>query len=271
MQSESSGADDRDEENDKMKCHDILGIRENATAQKIDAAYREKAMILARQRDDLSEKAFTTKSGEIDKAKADCLVWLELPHTERLKRRAAEYVKAAPNRMNGTVFGVCTGIDALCGDACTCGSGDSEGLCEDACRWGDVPIAIDGIAWTAVAIFLIVKISQGIAHLSRGGRVRRYNNALTEKPRLEAQIAAIRSSEDQKIQEQHIKEYRERELIVYTEFFESIGSAPTSEVRALESARVDQHKAEILRIEQNIYNLNSRLEKANAIIRRGQP
>lgn len=207
MQSESSGADDRDEgKSGQMKYHDILGIRENATPQKIDAAYTEKETLLVRQREELGEKAFSTKKREIDKAKADCLVWLELPHAERLKRRAAEYVKAAPNRTNGVVFGVCTGIDALCGNVCNgCGSRDSEGCCEDACGCGGVPIAIDAIAWTAVAILLIVKISQGIFRISRRWRIRRYNNAVTEKPHLESQIASIRSSADRKIQEQRSK------------------------------------------------------------------
>lgn len=95
----------------------------------------------------------------------------------------------------------------------------------------------------------MVKIIQGLFHLSKSTRRRRYNNASAEKPRLEAEIASIRSSADQKIQEQHKKEDRERELIVYAEFFESIGSVSTSEVRAQESARVDQHKAVVARTE----------------------
>ena len=261
MQSESSGADDRDEgKSGQMKYHDILGIRENATPQKIDAAYTEKETLLVRQREELGEKAFSTKKREIDKAKADCLVWLELPHAERLKRRAAEYVKAAPNRTNGVVFGVCTGIDALCGNVCNgCGS------------CGGVPIAIDAIAWTAVAILLIVKISQGIFRISRRWRIRRYNNAVTEKPHLESQIASIRSSADRKIQEQRSKETRQRELNIYADFFESIGSASTSEVRAQESARVEKQKDEVARTEQNINDLNARLEKVNEIIRQGRP
>lgn len=273
MQSESSGADDRDEgKSGQMKYHDILGIRENATPQKIDAAYTEKETLLVRQREELGEKAFSTKKREIDKAKADCLVWLELPHAERLKRRAAEYAKAAPNRTNGVVFGVCTGIDALCGNVCNgCGSRDSEGCCEDACGCGGVPIAIDAIAWTAVAILLIVKISQGIFRISRRWRIRRYNNAVTEKPHLESQIASIRSSADRKIQEQRSKETRQRELNIYADFFESIGSASTSEVRAQESARVEKQKDEVARTEQNINDLNARLEKVNEIIRQGRP
>lgn len=152
-----------------------------------------------------------------------------------------------------------------------CGSRDSEGCCEDACGCGGVPIAIDAIAWTAVAILLIVKISQGIFRISRRWRIRRYNNAVTEKPHLESQIASIRSSADRKIQEQRSKETRQRELNIYADFFESIGSASTSEVRAQESARVEKQKDEVARTEQNINDLNARLEKVNEIIRQGRP
>ena len=134
-----------------------------------------------------------------------------------------------------------------------------------------LPIAIDAIAWTAVAILLIVKISQGIFRISRRWRIRRYNNAVTEKPHLESQIASIRSSADRKIQEQRSKETRQRELNIYADFFESIGSASTSEVRAQESARVEKQKDEVARTEQNINDLNARLEKVNEIIRQGRP
>lgn len=256
-----------------MKCHDILGVRENATPQRINEAYEEKERLLIRQREELAEIVFNTKKSEIDKAKSDCLAWLEMPLSERLKQRATESAKAAPYRTNSVAFGICTGIDALCGNACVhCGDDDTnETCCEYFCNSAGVPIAIDAIAWGAVAIFLIVKISRGISRVSKAGRRQRYHNALAEKPRLESEIASIRSSADQKIQEQRAKEQRQNELNAYADFFESIGSASMNEVRAQESARVEQHKAEVARTEQRINDLRSRLEKVNRIIQQGQP
>lgn len=112
-----------------MRCHDILGIRENATAEQIEAAYSEKLEKLEAGADVLSPIANEKKRTELAGARQMCLDWLDKKGIQRIGQRIADEVIPRPNefRTNACWFGPMTlGYNLCC---VPCGLTDGGTLC----------------------------------------------------------------------------------------------------------------------------------------------
>lgn len=88
-----------------MKCHNILGVKECASAAEIEAAYNQKIRALSMQKGSIEEKAYERKCAEIRKAGDDCNLWLNAGPADQLKMRIQDLIKPPykPNRMYSTI------------------------------------------------------------------------------------------------------------------------------------------------------------------------
>ena len=112
-----------------MIYHDMLGVRENATASEIDCAYEKKCSALENGDVKLTQEQLTRKRQELEKAKAACLAWQSMSVGERSSRRVQQYMTEIgdPARTNAICFGPFTFFNLLfcscCNDSAICNSG----------------------------------------------------------------------------------------------------------------------------------------------------
>lgn len=112
-----------------MIYHDMLGVRENATASEIDCAYEKKCSALENGDVKLTQEQLIRKRQELEKAKAACLDWQSMSAGERSSRRVQQYVSEIgdPARTNAICFGPFTFFNLLfcscCNDSAICNSG----------------------------------------------------------------------------------------------------------------------------------------------------
>lgn len=252
-----------------MKCHEILGIRENADRANIEAAFLTKEASLNRQIDLLSPDAFSKKQAELSKAKEDCFAWVETPPTGRVVQRVDASIKSfsAPNRLNGVQIGCCTVCDYVCGSGSGC---EEDSCCIGCCGSQTIPIACDVIGYVIIGIYALIGLFRFGKWISDGNREARYDNAVREQPELQRKLAESANRVREVTFAQSVKEKRERDLNLFANFFESMGVNATEELRIQEHERVMAHSSEIFAAQREHDRLQKRIDSNNKTIQKGR-
>ena len=256
-----------------MKCHDVLGVRESADISTIEKAYVTKCALLNQQVVTMSQEAFAKKQSELEIAKTDCLLWITLPNTERIKQRIACSANkwSSPNRMNGITIGCCTVCDDVCGSTCNnCGWGTDDSCCEYHCGSQAVPIFCDIVGYIIIGIYALIGLFKFGKWISRTNQENRYDIAVSEQPELQRKLA----SSSEKVREitfaQSVKEKRRRDLNLFADFFEGMGADSTEILRHQENERVLAHSAEIQAAQREHDRLQKQIDQNNRIIQKGR-
>ncbi len=256
-----------------MKCHDVLDVRENDDLTAIENAYAAKNELLKQQVALLPPEAYHKKQSELENAKVECISWLELPGLEKMKQRVAVEAKswASPNRMNGITIGCCTVCDDVCGSTCNnCGWGTDDSCCEYHCGSQAVPIFCDIVGYIIIGIYAIIGLFKFGMLVSRTNQAERYNIAVSEQAELQRKLAESADKVREVTFAQSVKEKRRRDLNLFTDFFEGMGTESADELRTIENERVLAHSAEIQAAQREHDKLQSRMEKNNKIIQKGR-
>lgn len=252
-----------------MKCHDILGIRENANRTSIEEAFLMKENSLKQQADALPPEAFSKKYAELHDAKADCFAWLETTPTERMVRRVDASLKnlSSPNRVNGVQIGCCTVCDYVCGSGCGC---EDDSCCIGCCGSQTVPIACDVIGYVIIGIYALIGLFKFGKWINDGNKEARYDNAVREQPELQRKLAESADKIREVTFAQSVKEKRERDLNLFADFLEGMGTESTEELRQQENERVLAHSAEIKAAQREHDRLQKQIDQNNRIIQKGR-
>lgn len=256
-----------------MKCHDVLGVRESADTNTIENAYVTKRALLCQQELEISPEALAKKQAELETAKIDCLIWIALPNTEKIRQRIAYSAKnwSSPNRMNGITIGCCTVCDDVCGSTCNnCGWGTDDSCCEYHCGSQAVPIFCDVVGYIIIGIYALIGLFKFGKWISRTNQENRYDVAVSEQPELQRRLAV--SSE--KVREitfaQSVKEKRRRDLNLFADFLEGMGADSTETLRQQENERVLAHSVEIQAVQREHDRLQKQIGQNNRIIQKGR-
>ena len=256
-----------------MKCHDVLGVRESADTSTIENAYATKCFLLYQQELEIAPEALAKKQSELETAKADCLIWITLPNTEKIKQRIACSAKnwSSPNRMNGITIGCCTVCDDVCGSTCNnSGWGTDDSCCEYHCGSQAVPIFCDVVGYIIIGIYALIGLFKFGRWISRTNQENRYDIAIREQPELQRRLSA--SSE--KVREitfaQSVKEKRRRDLNLFADFLEGMGADSTETLRQQENERVLTHSIEIQAAQREHDRLEKQIDQNNRIIQKGR-
>lgn len=179
-----------------MRCHDILGIKENATLIEIEEAYSRKTKNLDKSKDVLLPGSLEIKLKELLNAKNECVAWIDKSAVDRIKGRAAESMQSRTSdiRLNEICFGPCTFTDICCGactDAlgCDCCCPEIEvSCCYTVCGSQAVPVIADiGIyAWIIWAAYKDKKEKQ--EKQEREYRIQQANRAREDNAIINSQL-----------------------------------------------------------------------------------
>lgn len=254
-----------------MKCHNILGVKECASAVEIERAYNQKMRALSMQKGNFEEKAYERKCAEIRKAGDDCNRWLSAGPTDQLKMRAKDLIKPPykSKRMYSTID-CCTCCNDNCGDG-------NKSFCDSICcsECQSVPRFFDILFWIVLGViggfFLLRAIFRGIARAIRTGKQTAYDNAVQKLPSLRADASRLSAQLQNFSETRKLQQERERELSAFLSFFESIGAIPADSLRAAEHDRVEKQVASEQSV-RSVYNrIIQEIDNAERIVRRGRP
>lgn len=204
------------------KCHDILGVRETADSETIEAAFVAKCDSLALNGTALQKEAYSRKQAELITAKKDCLSWLTTPPADRIKMRikASAQSLSSPNRMNGVTIGCCTVCDDVCGSTCNnCGWGTDDSCCEYHCGSQAVPIFCDVVGYIFIGIYALIGLFKFGRWISRSNQENRYDIAVREQPELQRKLSEAAERVREVTFSQSVKEKRQRDLNLFADFF----------------------------------------------------
>lgn len=255
-----------------MKCHDVLGVRESADKNTIENAYATKSGLLHQQMLAISQEAFNKKKSELENAREECIVWIALPNSEKIKQRIACGAKkwTSPNRMNGITIGCCTVCDDACGSTCNCDSGKDDSCCEYYCGSQAVPIFCDVVGYIIIGVYALIGLFKFGRWISRTNQENRYDIAVSEQPELQRKLALSSEKVREVTFDQSVKEKRRRDLNLFADFLEGMGAESTEELRQKENERVMAHSAEMQAAQHEKDKLQKRIDQNNRIIQKGR-
>ncbi len=216
-----------------MHCHEVLGVRENATQEDIECAFSEKCTRIANCKDVLGIVPYERKIQELNTAKKECLEWRDKSFQSRTLSRCLEFSSqvTSNNRVNECCIGPVSFIDWLCGYMC-CGNVGSHdyGFCA-ACCCDDSSLNYTPTIWCDIALYAagIIFSLRGLKEkrdtVAREYRIRQAEMARTENVHLEEQLGHC-LSEQKNIQDRLREEEKLNDAIAaHIALFSAIGTA----------------------------------------------
>ncbi|MBR5020997.1 MAG: hypothetical protein IKY17_05145 [Oscillospiraceae bacterium] len=224
-----------------MRCHDILGIRENATAEQIEAAYSEKIEKLGAGADVLGLAADERKRSELAQARQMCLAWTEKKGIQRVTERIAEEIIPRSNELR--TYALCCGPMTLVNNLCCipCELSDPGTLC----------IALAGdLGIYAVLGHAYYKDRQFWKEVNeREERKRLAAQAREEIERLDDELRACRLAQydwkDRVYEDQVHLDY----IRAYAELFEALGAENTGDLVTAQEQRLNRSRENLLQLQ----------------------
>lgn len=260
-----------------MKCHDVLGIAENAAAGDIDRAYGEKLAVLDKCKDVLSQQQYRQKSGELLEAREQCFAWQKKAFAEKTVEKVRGYSDNlfSGRRLHSVCIGPCTCADSV-GGICTCDSTRADlGFLVGCCGCEDAGLAI----FCDIIIYAALGISAYVSHNKKQCEIeeqqaREYHARMRQETeadlsRKQQELAAI-SGRIEELGRQRKQAMEDLRLFnCFAAFIYSIGSAcDFDEMRKVlrnNSDKLDKDYAAALskqkKIQQAIESLNRRLSQ----------
>lgn len=236
-----------------MRCHEILGIQENASREEIERAFSCKYSKIESGKDVLGLVPFSLKVKEIEAAKNDCLAWTERTALSRFKERVTEASsrQSSDVRLNEFCCGPCTFTDICCGAmnnvcGCDCLCPEVEvSCCHTVCGSQAIPIIADIGIYAYWAWSLYSKWKEKQEAEAREYRIRQAERARTENVHLEEQLGRCRS-EQKSIQ----GKLREEEnlinaVVAHIAMFSAFGTADLQPIYDNQQKRVQAKRDEL--------------------------
>lgn len=254
-----------------MRCHEVLGIKENAKESEIIDAYQNKLNILKQNGNLISPKAYEEKQNELFAAYMECIDWQKKGNLNRIKTKMTDYSGSTSKQIRLYDIGFCS----ACGSEC-----EHECGCLDGCGCEGCGTAVDVGIYIAIGVGVIAgiaKIASAIAKSNaeekaereRKNRQDTYNKALSENQTLverQRKVAELlRQAQTQKTELE--KEYSSIDAMA--NLFEEIGTKDLSPLKHSLSLKINSNRQTInsLTIESN--QIASQISKNDEIIRRG--
>ena len=238
-----------------MRCHEILGIRENASVAEINNAYITKRDKLASNQDVLGMVPYGVKCKELDSAKRECLDWSQKSITGRIKERLENASPYSSNdlRINQFCCGPCTCTDICCGEmsnacGCDCLCGEVEvSCCHSVCGSQAIPIIADIAIFAFWGWDLYKKWKAKQEQEDREYRIRQAERAREDNVRLQEQLA--RCQADQKNIQNNVRNEEQLAQVInaHVSFFNLIGVVGTEAITSNQKSRLQAKKDEMER------------------------
>lgn len=263
-----------------MRCHDVLGVRENATADVIYRAYDQRVQTLEKATDILPVEGYIQKQNELITAKQECLEWLSKSSQDKVQERIA-LDKSNKNQIRlyspGICIGPCTCWDKICGSPCM------EIYGTQSC-----PITCDVLIYIGTAIMCLISMGPEIRASAerrekakkeatqkaqrereareRGTRRKNAEDARQKNTVLRQQLGECQANKEniKKLFEEAIQ--TRKDLEGYISLFNSLGVADQSVIRANHEVRIKGLSATLDEFLQQEKNLLTKIEQNQATL-----
>ena len=253
-----------------MKCHRILGVRESATENEIEAAFSDKKNSILINPETISSSCMEKKIEELQSAKTRCLDWLSLTSAEKRSARLKE--------AHDTPTSPTTLYSSGCCSACTSGCCGSDRTCNNCCGSECVSCAgyIDigiysllGIGAVAGLFSLLPKMTRSIRESNERNRQQRRQAAIEENQRLQQDLSVAKTQQRRANDNLTTVSKQFSETILFCNLFETIGCTSCVEIVVAEQKLMDAAQRQISQETENVNRIQERIQKNNQIINQG--
>lgn len=252
-----------------MRCHDILGIRENAAPEQIEAAYSDKLAKLDAGADALYPGACERKRAELAKARKDCLAWCEKKGIIRIKERITEEMIPRPNEVRTNMFccGPVSCVDSLFGWLLCCHDGTPVAMTESIFGHQGFTIGIDCITYALIGFFMLKGHEENRREEERREKERRKKEAEEEIYRLNRSLRQC--WQDQRNCHGVIDRNQQQLEIVqaYVKFLNAMNADCTYKVVWNQEAVLEKSRQNLEQLQMQEYDLQKMIKEQEEIIR----
>lgn len=253
-----------------MICHEILGVRENASVSDINDAY-EKKMAALRNNASLSPKQYEKKSKEFYEATEACLLWTDKSFSAKTVERVEEYsLEFFSNNRVSSCIGPCT----FCDWVVCCGfNSATDGFLVDCC----------GLESNALAVICDILIYAGAGFsawkshnatkkaeeekLAQERRAKMVENARQEISSMNNQLHVLEQKEEELDKKRTEAQGRLQQILRFWYFYKALGSTyPFGELASIEENRVKSIGAELDAIRHQQQSISKRIIELSALL-----
>lgn len=253
-----------------MKCHEILGIKENSTIHEIENAYLNKMDILLEYQSDLNDSAYSLKAEEIATAYYDCLAWCDKSTSEKIRSKLTQNITNQSKQVRLYEIGFCSAL-----------GGECENECCDGCGCEGCGTAVDGLIYVAIGIGVlsgVIMLGSKIynshveakAEEERRKRQRNYNQAVNDNDSLGREQRNINDKMNREKSELDRLKQQQSEIVSFAKFSEALGAKDTTRIQQNISKKVHEKKQSVDNMQRQESEIRSKIDKNDEIIRRGQ-
>ena len=252
-----------------MRCHDILGIRENAGPEQIEAAYSRRLENINTGADALYPGACERKRRELEQARKDCLAWREKSGMVRVKERITEEIKPRPHEVRTNMFccGPISGLDSLIGWLLCCHDGTPVAMTESLFGHQGFTIGLDCLLYAIFGFMIAKDREEKRAADEREENKRRIKEAEEEIYGINSSLQQCRR--DQNTRRDMIRRDEQQLAVVqaYAGLLGAMGAEDVHEVIDNQQRVLNRSKDRLMSLRQQENDLLREIEEQREIIR----
>ena len=256
-----------------MKFHEILGIRENATLNEIEAAYTKKKRLLSTNKHLMCLSSYQKKYEELEMAYQQSIEWLVLSPQERIKEKSDSIEKPHTEiRLYSSAIGICTLCTTNCYDE------EEKETCPYCCEPLDCcAYTFDGaiiLAVIAGVVYFAVQIVRAIIdqkdESDKQKRIAKYDSAVASNMRLQEELVRINDQIRDAQTERERLESILIESLAFSTLFESMGTISFQNVLNKQKLILDEYEKKIAKLNIEKKDLQDKIDANSKIIHSGR-